>query len=605
MIAAVPATKSFYKAAVKADPTLLTRGASLTTQLERLVYKPFNAAVKRGLIFKVLLQGPFLVVIDGLDECEDKVEVKEFIEHLLDFFKRHHSTPLRFFITSRVEQHIKRCLNTAGVQLDDLVAHGSEDDILTFLETSFRHQVETDPVLAEYVKRNGQWPTRGHLKTLVRHIGGSFIFASALFKYIVEPSDDGLNPITRLPLTLDMNPGLDGLYAFTIARSQRLPHFSDVISTIALVFESLSIAAIAELLGIQTFEVLDVLVNLQAIIHIPGTDELPVTFCHTSFRDFLTTESRSGPFFTSPSYHLKISYRCLAIVFKQPNKIRNSPVTKYHWGYCVAHLNKFLEGTSEKRILEAFEQVPHIPNWQPLPDHLLSFTHILYWLFADHDYARPKEAFHAVTRCVEFLALAVECDPKPQRWLDEPFDQLGLPGPSSAKFFTSGSGYHLEMRQELATALQHIIERVATAIRAKVLLCFLDLQELYLTQRLPIQYPQILSYSPIHPNTDAFILAEGLVCVATLRPSQVLMSTFLSQGSPDLTPISAYRVRWFVFLMSYFQSHIIYQFFEWMDRRVQTEIALDEPGTSAPCYFDLRISGFFDTELSLRKRCFF
>ncbi|KAJ2935946.1 hypothetical protein H1R20_g1148, partial [Candolleomyces eurysporus] len=254
MVAAVPATGSFVKAAVKAEPALLTRGVSLATQLERLVYRPFSAAVKRGLIFKTLLQGPFLVVIDGLDECEDKEEVKEFIQHLLDYFKRHPSTPLRFFITSRVERHIKEYLKADGVQLDDLVAHGSDDDILTFLETSFSHRAKEDDVIAAYVQRHGQWPTRNDLKTLVHHIGGSFIFASALFKYIVGPLDDGLIPMTRLPLTLDMNPGLDGLYTYTLAKSQRLPHFSDVISTLALVFEPLPIAGIAELLGIETFE---------------------------------------------------------------------------------------------------------------------------------------------------------------------------------------------------------------------------------------------------------------------------------------------------------------------------------------------------------------
>jgi hypothetical protein len=44
------------------------------------------------------------------------------------------------------------------------------------------------------------------------------------------------------------------------------------------------------------------------------------------------------------------------------------------------------------------------------------------------------------------------------------------------------------------------------------------------------------------------------------------------------------------FSTSYSQSHIIYQLFEWMNRRVQAVIALDEPGTGAPCYFDLKVS---------------
>jgi hypothetical protein len=308
--------------------------------MERLVYKPFNAVVKRGLIFKTLVQGPFLVVVDGLDECEDKLEVKEFIEHLLDFFKRHPSTPLRFFITSRVERHIKECLNVAGVRLDDLVAHGSDDDILTFLETSFADRVEKDPVLAAEIQSSGsgQWPTRDDLKTLVHHIGGSFIFASALFKYIVEPSNDGLTPMTRLPLALDMNPGLDGLYNFTLAKSQRLHHFSNVISTLALLFQPLSITAITDLLGLKLFEVLHILVNLQAIIHIPGTDERPVTFCHTSLRDFLTTESRSGSFFAPPSHHLYLSYRC-SLVQDEPES--ENAAALYGIGNSGNHFEKF------------------------------------------------------------------------------------------------------------------------------------------------------------------------------------------------------------------------------------------------------------------------
>ncbi|KAJ2911571.1 hypothetical protein MD484_g8842, partial [Candolleomyces efflorescens] len=340
MLAAVPATKSFYKAAVDADPTLLTRGASLSTQMERLVYKPFNAAFKRGLIFKTLIQGPFLVVVDGLDECEDKLEVKEFVEHLLDFFKRHPSTPLRFFITSRVERHLKECLNVPGVKLDDLVAHGSDDDILTFLETSFAHRVERDLVLAAEVRSSGsgQWPSSEDLKTLVHHIGGSFIFASVVFRYIVEPSNDGSTPMTRLPLALNMNPGLDGLYTFTLARSQRLHHFADVISTLALLFQPLSITAITDLLGIKMFEVLHILVNLQSVIHIPGTDERPVTFCHTSLRDFLTTESRSGRFFAPPSHHLYLSHRC-SLVQDKPEGV--NAAASYAIENCGNHFEKF------------------------------------------------------------------------------------------------------------------------------------------------------------------------------------------------------------------------------------------------------------------------
>ena len=90
MAAAVPATTTFIDAALDAEPGLLTPGVSLTDQLERLVYEPFQAALDRGL---VPFKGPFLIVIDGLDECEDKQGVIEFIDHMLDYFKRYLPSP--------------------------------------------------------------------------------------------------------------------------------------------------------------------------------------------------------------------------------------------------------------------------------------------------------------------------------------------------------------------------------------------------------------------------------------------------------------------------------------------------------------------------------
>jgi WD40 repeat protein len=110
-----------------------------------------------------------------------------------------------------------------------------------------------------------------------------------------------------------MNPGLDGLYAQTLARSERLPHFLTIISTIALLREPLPTSGIAELLGIRTYEVVNVLVNLQAIIQVPGTDDIPVTVCHTSLRDFLTTESRSVRYFAPPRHHVHVFFRCVEI----------------------------------------------------------------------------------------------------------------------------------------------------------------------------------------------------------------------------------------------------------------------------------------------------
>ncbi|RXW23753.1 hypothetical protein EST38_g2105 [Candolleomyces aberdarensis] len=290
LAAAIPEAAPFIEKAVKAEPGLLQ--SNLVAQLRRLVLEPFKAASWSGrLLWTSLVKGSFLIVIDGLDECEDRQQVEAFIDDLINFFKKNPLVPLRFFITSRVEQHIQGRLKDNQVRLENLVNHCLRNDIDTFMTTCFEEAKKLFPVIAAYIEEHGDWPTKEEKDTLVDHIDGSFIFASALFKYIVDPTDIQSTPMQRLPLTLNMDPGLDTLYANTLSRSQQLSDFSDIISTLALTFEPLPITGIAELLGIKSFEVVRVLIELQAIIHIPGTDDLPVTFCHTSLRDFLTTEA--------------------------------------------------------------------------------------------------------------------------------------------------------------------------------------------------------------------------------------------------------------------------------------------------------------------------
>ncbi|KAJ2924168.1 hypothetical protein H1R20_g12926, partial [Candolleomyces eurysporus] len=71
------------------------------------------------------MKGPFIIVIDGLDECEDRRGVEEFINYMLAFFEEHPTIPLRVFIASRVEQHIRACLETDGVVLGNLDSHSA------------------------------------------------------------------------------------------------------------------------------------------------------------------------------------------------------------------------------------------------------------------------------------------------------------------------------------------------------------------------------------------------------------------------------------------------------------------------------------------------
>ncbi|KAJ2926783.1 hypothetical protein H1R20_g10306, partial [Candolleomyces eurysporus] len=252
LVAAIPATAPLVEAAVKAQPGLVTGDVSLATQLDLLLLSPFQAVVEAGILEEAVARGPFLIVIDGLDECEDKSGVEELIDHMLDFFENHPTIPLRVFIASRVEQHIRGRLEVDGVRLGDLNSHWPREDIETFLQGSFQAVAKRDRVIRAYVQAHGKWPTRLNMDELVEHVGESFVLASTTFKFIIQPAteEDPSTPMERLPLTLRMN-GLDTLYAQTLTRSQHLLHFRHIISTITLLETPLPIAGIAELLEIE------------------------------------------------------------------------------------------------------------------------------------------------------------------------------------------------------------------------------------------------------------------------------------------------------------------------------------------------------------------
>jgi hypothetical protein len=295
------------------------------------------------------------------------------------------------------------------------------------------------------------------MENLVAHIGGSFVLAATIFKYIMQPAtnEDPTTPMERLPLTLQMN-GLDSLYAQTLARSQNLPHFRAIISTLALLVWPLSIAGIADLLGIETYEVIRVLLNLQAILHVPGTDEEgEVTLCHTSLLDFLTTESRSGPFLIPHSFHLHLSYYSFSSTFET-----NGPAYDYGAVNFDDHWRLFAQSeacnvTDEIELLKAQQllRVNRLPHHAFLCSMLFHFNHLCRGPLLSDD-------FNLLNECAKHLALAVEClDPRTRAWLNHGWI-YGSPGGVRT----------VQITEDTLKAVQCDLGRASTALHANVCL---------------------------------------------------------------------------------------------------------------------------------------
>jgi hypothetical protein len=379
--ATIPRTAEHIEAALRAHPALLNPTTSLIAQLRYLVYDPIRAVSAKWYRLSGVWK-PFVVVIDGLDECEDKEDTTAFIKDLISLFERKPGIPLRFLITSRVEDHLHQQLHSSPqVRLLDLVEHTSHGDIEAALDAAIQ-DASGGRVLDACGK---EWLSQSDKERLIKHIGKSFIFMTTIVKVLFASSfTDGLTPASRLPMVLDMDPGygaggprFDELYTSILESSQSLLHFHDIVSTIALSRTALSIAEIANLLDITIAGVAMVLVSLHSIIQVPGDDRAPVTLWHTSLRDFLTSEARSGTFHASPSLHRRLTYRCISL--SAPcTAPRLSSASEYPSRYATHHWKQFLstiKNDFNTLQYEIDQVVAHLEGTFPAAFHTVAATY--------------------------------------------------------------------------------------------------------------------------------------------------------------------------------------------------------------------------------------
>jgi hypothetical protein len=446
----------------RADQGTLTGNAPLAKQLDLLVLSPFQEVVSRGFLGDGLAKRPFLIVVDGLDECMETQSVENFIDHMLAFFKQHPSIPLRILISSRAQRHIGQRLKTNGVFLGDLDRDSPLDDIKKVLQASFQARPEGD--YQKYVQVNGRCllVAESETKKLIEHIGGSFLLASTVFKLILQPApiQGPLTPMDSLPpIRIVDGLDLDGLYAQILARSQHLPHFYGIISTIVRLMEPIPTVGIADLLGIQTAEVVRVLLNTQVIVRVPGTDVVgEITLCHTSFRDFLITETRSKAFFVPRQFHLRLSYYCFAPNFE---RIYGQAYT-YGLQFLYDHLLALPEGCN---LINEMQRINArtIPFVERVPFHTFLCSMCFYSIawggsqFSDHF----KDL---LTECTKQMALAVDHpDSRVRLWLEKDLIDGRM----------GNSVRAVELTEDTWETVQQHLERASTTLHAKVRFLFL------------------------------------------------------------------------------------------------------------------------------------
>jgi hypothetical protein len=120
---------------------------------------------------------------------------------------------------------------------------------------------------------------------------------------------------------LGTHAGLDPLYAQVFSAVGSVEEFHQVIGSIMLLREQLSITALGNLLQIRAEVILQAVLAIQSVLKIPENNDKPVELIHASLRDFLVERQRSGIYYINPpTRHASIVLRCLNIIEEDATK---------------------------------------------------------------------------------------------------------------------------------------------------------------------------------------------------------------------------------------------------------------------------------------------
>lgn len=244
-----------------------------------------------------------IVVIDALDECEDNSEIEEILRLLLEA-KDLDMVRLRIFVTSRPEMPIR-----IGFSEMPRIVHHDE-----ILHTVPRHLIERDIsiFLKHHLARIRQvhfldkdWPRDETIQSLVQKADRLFIYAATACRFL----HDDQFPQKRLEEMLrdrrtaySSVKGLDNMYSLILSKLFIEDHheaneemarlFRKVVGSVIILFDALSISALAKLFDISTTETKQTFKHLHSVLSIPESETSPIQMFHLSFHDFLLDNER-------------------------------------------------------------------------------------------------------------------------------------------------------------------------------------------------------------------------------------------------------------------------------------------------------------------------
>ena len=300
---------------------------SLCSQMEKLILDPLKTTCIQTLI-----------IIDALDECKDEEPASAILSILSRYVDQ--IPDVKFFITGRPEPRIRSGFRleslapiTEVLKLHEVKPEVVDRDIELFFQTQFANLARnrSDLDLTE------GWPSPPEIELLCKKAAGFFIYASTVVKFInsdIDPPTERLTLITSLPESTveEGKSGVDQLYTKVLKQafhtihtdnSKSCLHFQNVVGTVLLILNPLSIKGLSELLGCSTHYIRSTIRSLHSLLLVPDSTEDPIQIFHKSFPDFLMDPNRckDKQFLVVPTIcHTEILLACFRLMEKRLKK---------------------------------------------------------------------------------------------------------------------------------------------------------------------------------------------------------------------------------------------------------------------------------------------
>ena len=307
-----PGFRSHLVSLLRSNPDVIDEG--LYSQMDGLIVEPLRSA-----------NVSTVIVIDALDECRDDEPSSAILSVLGRLVEQ--IPQVKFFVTGRPEPRIKTGFrlpllvdSTDVFVLHDVHPSLVGNDIRLFL----KHELSE---LAQRHRLDG-WPTDESIELLRQRAAGLFVYAVATIKYLdrrFHLPDKQLETIVSFPdnTVYEGKTSLDALYLWILGETfceddpAIYSRVRSIIGAVVLLVNPLPPSGVAELVGLETREVLPFLTSVQSLLVLEEDPSQPVKSFHKSFPDFITNPSRCTDtrFYVSPEdIHLELVVNCLKVM---------------------------------------------------------------------------------------------------------------------------------------------------------------------------------------------------------------------------------------------------------------------------------------------------